>query len=157
VQADAEGLTLAEAAARLGVSTDTVRRRIKRGDLSARQIDSKFGPAWVVLLPPASSLADGSHGAAPGPAEGVHGDAPAPVPGVVALVALVRDLQAELLRRTEAATAWQLRAEHLAGEVQHLRLALEAPKVAPESTLDGEPDSRPSTGLWARLAGWLGG
>jgi excisionase family DNA binding protein len=140
VQADAEGLTLAQAAARLGVSTDTVRRRIKRGELSAKQVESKFGPAWMVLLSPASP-----------PGNGVHGAAPAPAPGVVELVALVRDLQVELLRRTEAATAWQLRAEQLAGRVEQLQAALEAPRAEQASP---QPPAAVEVGVEATARPW---
>src|SRR3712207_2953808 len=88
-QVAAEGLTLADAAARLGVSTDTVRRRIKRGELSARQVPTKFGPAWEVLLgaapggllPPGSSLP----GSAPGGGSSLHDSAPVPAQGVAEL------------------------------------------------------------------------
>jgi len=40
-----QGLTIAEAAAQLGVSSDTVRRRIRRGDLNAVQMHTPNGPA----------------------------------------------------------------------------------------------------------------
>jgi excisionase family DNA binding protein len=42
--------TIAEAAPLLGVSVDTVRRRIKRKQLEARQVHTQYGPAWEVCL-----------------------------------------------------------------------------------------------------------
>jgi len=45
-----EGVTIAEAAAHLGVSSDTVRRRIRRGDVQAMQVHTPNGPAWRVLM-----------------------------------------------------------------------------------------------------------
>src|SRR5262252_526253 len=43
-------LTIAEAAATLGVSVDTVRRRLKRGELQAQQMQTERGPVWRVAL-----------------------------------------------------------------------------------------------------------
>src|SRR3954462_14331310 len=42
--------TLAEAASVLGCSVDTVRRRIRRGELHAMQDAGRHGPTWRVLL-----------------------------------------------------------------------------------------------------------
>ena len=42
--------TLAEAASILGCSVDTVRRRIRRGELYAVQDAGRHGPTWRVLL-----------------------------------------------------------------------------------------------------------
>src|SRR5438128_398132 len=56
-----EWLPLLEAASVLGVSIDTMRRRIKRGEVEAQQVPTPKGPAWRVLVdvpkpaePPAS-------------------------------------------------------------------------------------------------------
>jgi DNA-binding Lrp family transcriptional regulator len=43
-------VSLLEAAARLGLSVDTVRRRVKAGMLPARKVPTRYGPAWRVLL-----------------------------------------------------------------------------------------------------------
>jgi excisionase family DNA binding protein len=130
----AEGLTLAEAAAQLGVSTDTVRRRIQRGDLSARQVDTKFGPAWRVLL-----------GSAPVPANGLHGSAPVG-PGVVELVALVDKLQQQNLELAGRVGYYQ-------AEVEQLRTTLKALQAPREelaaATVPAEEPPRPS--WWRRL------
>lgn len=60
---------LREAADRLGVSTDTIRRRLKRGELVGEQRVTAHGPSWFVQLPeeedaaaeassPASAMSD---------------------------------------------------------------------------------------------------
>src|SRR4051794_11643436 len=45
-----EWVSLAEAASQLGVSIQTLRRRIKDDQLQARKVDSPYGPAWEVSL-----------------------------------------------------------------------------------------------------------
>ena len=47
---DGTWATLAEAASLLGCSVDTVRRRIRRGELHAMQDAGRHGPTWRVLL-----------------------------------------------------------------------------------------------------------
>lgn len=45
-----EWVTLSEAAQYWGLSVDTVRRRVKRGELDARRVATKHGPAYQVRL-----------------------------------------------------------------------------------------------------------
>lgn len=45
---DGEYVKLADAAVRLGLSVDTLRRRIKRGELEAVQMASRTGAAWYI-------------------------------------------------------------------------------------------------------------
>lgn len=47
--------TIAEAARQLGVSQDTVRRRIRRGHLSAHKQVTPKGRAWLVDVPAATT------------------------------------------------------------------------------------------------------
>ncbi len=90
-------VTIAEAASILGVSTDTVRRRVKRGELQAQLVHTQHGPTWEVCLgaistehrAAAQGSANGAQGHAGGAAEGVAGA------GMVQLVALVDRLQRE--------------------------------------------------------------
>jgi excisionase family DNA binding protein len=49
-QQDGTWATLAEAASLLNCSVDTVRRRIRRGELHAVQDAGRHGPTWRVLL-----------------------------------------------------------------------------------------------------------
>lgn len=60
-------LTIAEASQRLGISPDTVRRRIARGELAARKIPTAHGESYLVDLPEeAAAPADPKAAAAPG-------------------------------------------------------------------------------------------
>lgn len=52
--AELEYLTIAEAAERLGVAPDTVRRRLKRGELAGEKEQTAQGYVWRVALPKAS-------------------------------------------------------------------------------------------------------
>ena len=151
-----EWITLAEARERSGLSIDALRRRLKRGQLPARQEQTRHGPTWLVdaeALPSASTRV----GAAPTVGARVGAEAGA---AMLALVEQNRELHAELLRRTEAATAWQARAEMLAGQLADLRehvRALETPKVeqtTPEPSAAVEPASEPQTRPWWRR--WFG-
>ena len=49
-------LPLAEAARQLGVSAKTVRRRLKAGELAARQVATAHGPAYEVWVPAAGPV-----------------------------------------------------------------------------------------------------
>ena len=48
-----ERLTIGETAERLGVSPDTVRRRLKRGELQGEQEQTAQGFIWRIVLPEA--------------------------------------------------------------------------------------------------------
>ena len=65
--------TITEAAPIIGVSTDTVRRRVKRGQLESRQVRTQHGPTWEIcigdVLEESVPVAEGTQGAAYG-AEG---------------------------------------------------------------------------------------
>jgi hypothetical protein len=43
--------SITEAAASLGVSQDTIRRRIRKGELKAEKVYTPKGPAWMIDLP----------------------------------------------------------------------------------------------------------
>lgn len=45
-----EWVTIAEAAKRLAVSPDRVRRRLKAGEFEARQVATRYGPTWEIHL-----------------------------------------------------------------------------------------------------------
>src|SRR5688500_11553086 len=55
-QTEGAWLTLTEAAALLGVSAETVRRRVQQGQLEGEQIASPRGRAWLVWLPGAQGM-----------------------------------------------------------------------------------------------------
>jgi hypothetical protein len=132
-------LPLAEAAAALGLSVDATRRRVKGGALVAEKRETPQGGAWWVLVrdgdpppgaPPGGSSASAErHQAPPGEGNGRHhADEAAHLAG------LVRELQGEVIRRSEAAATWQARAEVLAIRLEQAErriLALEAPREDP--------------------------
>lgn len=125
-----DSLTIAQAAAQLGVSVDTVRRRIRRGELDAQQVPTQRGPAWRVTLGTLHSN-PGSVGSMPGSSAMHVVEAPL-------LAKLLTDTQAELVRKAEAAAMWQARAEHLASQVEQLQRALPAP--SPERPFSGDSE-----------------
>jgi hypothetical protein len=170
-------LTLAEAAAALGVSVDTVRRRLKRGQLVGERRPTRQGFAWMIRpdaerpapsdgMPGSMTPGDGQPSSqapssqapnagrcdsAPS-AETIRGGRVRSGPGrptqphdAEAWAALVRELQTELVWRSEAAAMWQGRAELLASELERARdqvRALQAP------TETGPPRSVPWWRRW---------
>jgi DNA-binding Lrp family transcriptional regulator len=99
-------VSLQEAASRLRLSTDTVRRRVKQGALESRKVPTRYGPAWQVRL-------DGLP--APLPDRDLAG-----APAVAELVRLVEDLQDRLLRMAE-------RIGYLQGQLQQRGGGADAP------------------------------
>lgn len=129
-------LSLAEAAAALGVSEKTVRRRAKAGQVEARQVSTQHGPAWQVRLP---SGVDTVSRVDPPLDSGQGGQGTQRVQaGATAMLELVR-LVAELQPKAEAAAMWQARAMMLADRlaIAEGKLdALTAPQQPQEPTQD---------------------
>src|SRR4051794_12520199 len=95
------GVTVAEAAAALGVSSDTVRRRIRRGDLAAVQVTTPNGPAWGVVLGPLPSAPSPLRSSAPStipPLDGAPSNGAMHV-GAPLLAQLPPAAQAEVVRK----------------------------------------------------------
>ena len=144
-------LSAREAADYCGVSEKTVRNWLHTGRLSAEKSEGTFRIPQEQLDALKRNGPRTPHPADRQPersAEDVRAEGPHSVP-VADVLALVRDLQAELLRRTEAAAVWQARALMLQERVR----ALEAPRShdAPESPVDvnlgaepGEPPTESS-------------
>jgi len=152
---------IAEAARRLGVSMDTVRRRLKRGELPSERRETPQGFVWWVNLDPlaedgaVAAYADAELGGDAAHADADLGSVPHRLRQQIGstmpprrqgseaphLASLVRELQGEVLRRTEAATTWQVRAEILAHQLANAEdriKMLEGPKTDPE------PDAAPA-------------
>ena len=111
------GLTLAEAAVALGISSEAVRKRLKRGGLAGQQVDGRW---YVTLDSPGGQPADaGTHRVDERPDDG--GDAGYP-PLVAALEARIGGLEAELAR-THAALQ---RAQEAEGEQRRIIAGLMA-------------------------------
>ncbi len=171
-----EGLTVADAAARLGVTPDAIRRRLHRGTLAgAKTVDGE----WRVWLP------DGEAGAPPGPAPGPPPGQPpgerqdtartppaaqevAPHPAMEALLESQRQ-EITYLREQLAERSRELAAERERFDVLHrealaripaLGAGQDAPVAAREPHHATEPaDTTPDTSRswWRRVLAWLRG
>ena len=127
-----ESVTMAEAAKRLGVSVDTIRRKLRRGELQGCQQPRPQGFVWVVELPEESD----NHGTTP--AETVA-DTPASYPGskgeicrleetVAVLQAQVVAQQKQMEAQQEELTAKNKQIEQLHVLLQQAQAALPAPR-----------------------------
>jgi len=119
-------LSAATAARLTGVSERTVRRWAAAG----RVRSIRRGHGYLVWFPEVAAIAGHTATAVQAP-DAAMSDRPATAALSAStaieaghLAALVRDLQAELLRRSEAAAMWQARAEMLGHQLR----ALEAPR-----------------------------
>ena len=150
-QQDGTWATLAEAASLLGCSVDTVRRRIRRGELHAMQDAGRHGPTWRVLLSVTPSSVP------------TVGSTPSTTPSVA-------EDNAALLEALRMLDAMRQENRDLAGQVGYLQarvqmqeatiMALQAPQEPEKGPLDAPTSTQalePSTGLsvpwWRR---WLG-
>jgi excisionase family DNA binding protein len=155
------GLTIDQAATRLGLSVTTVRRRIRQKQLSATLVNGDHGPEYRVHLEPGqpSAVADES-GRLRGPPE--HASLSSDQGSVARLVDLVDRLTTENARlRDERAEPFG-RLGFYQAELEHARQtikALEAPKepIAPPPPAgaifaplpaDPDPPRRPWWKLW---------
>jgi hypothetical protein len=158
---------LAEVAAAYGVSIDTIRRRMKRGELEARRQQTPQGFKWLALMP------DRSEPVPPEPsrdASGVSQQSDTLTLGVQVIERdreeLVETLRQELaLRNREIARLHEVIASQAkAIEVTMAALPANAPTVeqpAPATmteTSDAPASARvyPET-FWARVRKWFGG
>jgi hypothetical protein len=151
-------LSLEEAAQQLGVSVHAVRRRLKKGAITARQVSTRYGPAWQVSLNGAVTLPQDSREPDARVAQALR-DPDATV--TADLVALVERQQQQIVENASAAAMWQARAEMLAGELADARgrlAALDAPKTeelvvpVPQALDPLTPDPAPRR-WWQRLLG----
>jgi excisionase family DNA binding protein len=132
-------LSAREAADYCGVSEKTIRNWLASGRLSADKSAGSFRipqEQLDTLRRDGPRSPQGADRQPEGSAEDVRAEGPQS--STAELVALVRDLQGELMRRTEAAATWQTRAEVLALQLEDARaqLALSAPANAPKSRQD---------------------
>jgi excisionase family DNA binding protein len=71
-----ERLPIKEAAERLGVSADTVRRRMKKGELVGEKESTPQGYEWRILLPVRPGTRTAGEGAVPQDAPGATEEPP---------------------------------------------------------------------------------
>jgi excisionase family DNA binding protein len=156
-------LSAREAADYCGVSEKTIRNWLAAGKLSAEKSAGSFRISQDqldALKREGPRTPRGADRQPEGSAEEVRAEGPQALT-VQDVLGLLRDLQAELLARTEAATAWQVRAEVLAhqlAEAQGRIRALEAPKEpepppVPEPPAPA-PDGQGDAPWWRRWWAW---
>ena len=130
---DGTWATLAEAASILGCSVDTVRRRIRRGELHAVQDAGRHGPTWRVLLSatPSVVLTVGSTpSTTPSVGVGTPGSTPSVDAETPALLEALRMLDA--LRQENRDLAGQVGYFQARAQILDERVRmLEAPKTEP--------------------------
>ncbi len=152
-----ERVPIKAAAARLGVSADTIRRRLKSGELVGQKERTPQGFTWLVevpftIEPPPRPDASPEPPAAP-PADLAPDQTAAPAAEVRRLEQLVDVLQTELEARRR-----EVEQLHIVLSQQARALALPAPQDAPpagtESPMQAPMQDRPS--WWQRLRRHLG-
>jgi hypothetical protein len=139
-------VTLRDAAAILGVSTDTVKRRMQRGDLERRREIIPQGFRWLVRVDPVISEAIGSPERDETPAQGVA--VPSTSPDVVA--ALLHELE---VRNQEIARLHDIVAA-LTHAVEQ-RPVLTAGEIVPETRQDTSESPRNDDSVLQGLRTWL--
>ncbi len=127
---DVELLTIAEAAQRLGISTDTVHRRLKRGQLSGHQQTTPQGFTWLIEIPVGPRYSG----------NGAPADAPANAGDTHRLEQMVSMLQAQV-------DAQQLQLETKDQQIKELHVLLQQTQAA-------LPAPGQSRSWWLRL--WPG-
>jgi hypothetical protein len=149
---DQEWLSLPEAAVALGIHIDTLRRKVRHGQIEARKVPTKFGESYQVRLTGVDEVDPDLVN--PGSMGGPTPIQAPPDPALSELIQLVgklqddnreavKELQAQMVEKAEAAAMWQARAEMLSFQLQGAQETirmLEAPKhqateavVVPES------------------------
>ncbi len=151
-----ERVPIREAAARLGVSADTIRRRLKRGELAGQKERTPQGFTWLVEVPftieppprPDASPESPAAPADPGPDEGT-----VPAAEVRRLEQLVDVLQTELEARRR-----EVEQLHIVLSQQARALALPPPQetAAPAPEPPTHPPRQDRSSWWQRLRARLG-
>lgn len=154
-----ERLSIAEAAERLGVSLDTVRRRRVKGELASEKEETPQGFRWVILLPKEE------------PDEQEEAPEPEPTPAQAIELELLRERVDEL---KEERDAWREQARRSGEAERELRILLQqaqsfalpektSPQDAPGATIGPSPisgvmqEESEARGRFARFLRWIKG
>lgn len=139
--------TVAEVAAAYGVSVDTIRRRLKRGELEARRETTPQGFRWLLPIP------------APGETLPGHEQAITPALDSAAMIeTLQRELQGrnEEIARLHALLEVQARALEAAVERPTLPAAVDPAGDTDGAAGAGDPAITHTATRWQWLRRWLG-
>jgi excisionase family DNA binding protein len=168
-------VTVEEAARRLGVSSITIRRRLKRGHLQAVKVDTPQGHQWLVQLDDAGG--QGEHAPDYAPAEAASERPPTPpIEQVPATDALARelarleahnhDLRAQLddrvreIERLHTILSQTVRAlptpepQPVEAPAPATTQASEQPLTQDGAPINHDPGRR---GWWPRVVAWMSG
>lgn len=146
----AEPVPIEEAAALLGTSVNALKKRLRKGSLKGRKIETKHGEKWFVCLP---DLAPVTNISAPVPERVTRAREPvadilAPVPEPVTCATAPTPQDATLIQIIEN-QAHQLKA---AGDViMYLRSQIDEK----ETQLKLLTDSQHNAGWWSHFCSWI--
>lgn len=132
-------VTIAQATRALGVSYDTIRRRIRKGELLGRRVRMRQGMVWLVEIPDAPEDAPASDSNAPRTPETVAGE-----------LSALREHVATLREQLDARTR-EVRELHVL--LQGLQRALPSPRQEPEqapAVAGAAPRHVPWWAVWRR-------
>ena len=124
----AEKVSVAEAAVRLGVSTDAIRKRLSRGTLEGDKVDG----VWHVHIdtPPGAPVSGHDVEGAPVSGQAVDNGA---------LATVIADLAKQNAQLSAAAAMWQERARGLEEKLMQLSSGPIAETDAPQSSVSDDP------------------
>jgi hypothetical protein len=109
-------ITVAEAAQRLRVSTDTIKRQLKRGELQGQRRNTPQGFIWLVAVPESP---DNGNGTADSSSDVMATE-------VAAMTSAVADATAQEVRRLEEMVAMlQKELDHRAKEMERMQVLLQ--------------------------------
>ncbi len=151
-----EWVTIKEAAGRLGVSPDTIRRRLKSGELTGQKEQTPQGFTWLVevpftIEPPPRPDTPSEPPGPPPPADAAPNQATAPAAEVRRLEQLVEVLQTEIEARRR-----EVEQLHIVLSQQARALALPAPQETPATEPPTHPPRQNRSSWWQRLRSRLG-
>ncbi|HSH82842.1 MAG TPA: excisionase family DNA-binding protein [Herpetosiphonaceae bacterium] len=161
-------VTIREAAQRLGVSTDTIRRQIRRGELTATRVHRGQGSVLYVEIPDTvpNTTPTAEPYATPG-AESLSNSKESPVPGVANSNAteteILRDYVAELKRQLEVREREVAQLHTLLAQAHHALPQPRAEQTAAPYAAHTQPSaashperSEGSSSLWQRFVQCIG-
>jgi hypothetical protein len=159
-------VALKDAAALLGSSVDTVKRRMHRGELESRRETIPQGFRWLVRVDPPKTEAGGSPVSDRSDNRGVQ--VPLPSTDVVAVMQAQLEARNREVASLLATIASQARAlEHAEERLRQLTATAESTGEAAGSPASGQTDDQDAGqgdassdapgGAWARLARWWSG
>jgi hypothetical protein len=151
-------VTVPEAARILGVSTDAVRSRLRRGTLEGVKIAGEWHVSLAALHDTRQDPAEPQQDATVDrQATRQEPDRIATVMDVAPLADLIDDLTRRNADLAAAAAMWQTRAAHLEDQLKQLSAGEPVPQTVPEPPGSPRSDETGPRGLLDRLRHWLSG